>query len=263
MSKTRYPAFLILMYRFWDAFSHQSYGNPLVFLKNLLWYFSDLIRFSFLHQNKQYRRPLSALYPCIADKTSNTPLDAVYFFQDAWGAGQIFSYHPRQHVDVGSRVSTVGILSQFVPTTFVDIRPISVKLVGLKFKQGTILDLPFESDSVESLSSLCVAEHIGLGRYGDPLDAFGSEKAFKELWRVVAPGGHLLISVPVEEKNTVYFKAHRSFHPQYVKQFFPGGEVQEERYIYGSQLHRRFSAEKGFGIMLLHIQKGKGTGHAY
>jgi hypothetical protein len=53
-------------------------------------------------------------------------------------------------------------------------------LENLFFKEGSILALPFESGSIKSLSSLCVVEHIGLGRYGDEIDPFGSESAIKE-----------------------------------------------------------------------------------
>jgi hypothetical protein len=41
--------------------------------------------------------------------------------------------------------------------------------------------LPFKNNSIECISSLCVLEHIGLGRYGDKLDPFGTEKAIEEI----------------------------------------------------------------------------------
>jgi hypothetical protein len=34
-----------------------------------------------------------------------------------------------------------------------------------------------------------VVEHIGLGRYGEPMDEQGDLKAIEELKRVLAPGG--------------------------------------------------------------------------
>ena len=56
-----------------------------------------------------------------------------------------------------------------------------------------------------------MVEHIGLRRYGDPLDPDGTVKAMAELKRIVIPGGDLYISVPVDEMNRIYFKAHRAF----------------------------------------------------
>ena len=63
---------------------------------------------------------------------------------------------------------------------------------NLFFIKGSVLDLTFEDNSIESLSSLCIVEHIGLGRYGDIIDSFGSEKAINELKRVVKLGGTII-----------------------------------------------------------------------
>ena len=68
----------------------------------------------------------------------------------------------------------------------VDIRlPIPLDL--LEFREGSILALPYEDKSVPSVSSICVVEHTGLGRYGDPIDPLGSEKVLVELKRIVKP----------------------------------------------------------------------------
>ncbi|NDC42314.1 MAG: DUF268 domain-containing protein, partial [Chitinophagia bacterium] len=56
--------------------------------------------------------------------------------------------------------------------------------------------LPFESDSIPSLSCMHTIEHVGLGRYGDQLDPQGDLKAIAELKRVVQPGGDLLFVTP-------------------------------------------------------------------
>ena len=73
-------------------------------------------------------------------------------------------------VDVGSTALLVGIISQCIPTISIDVRPLPVSLPGLICKYGTITDLPFEDATVEFLSSMCVIEHVGLGRYGDTID---------------------------------------------------------------------------------------------
>jgi hypothetical protein len=75
-------------------------------------------------------------------------------------------------------------------------------------KRGSILLIPYENNSIKSLSCLYVAEHIGLGRYGDPLDPFGTKKAAKELSRVLALDGNLYFSLPIG-KPKLYFNAHR------------------------------------------------------
>ena len=66
-----------------------------------------------------------------------------------------------------------------------------------------------------------MAEHIGLGRYGDPLDPLGTRKAAAELQRVLAPGGQLLFSLPVGRPR-VEFNAHRVHDPHEVASWFDG-----------------------------------------
>lgn len=153
--------------------------------------------------------------------------------------------HPEFHVDVGSHHKFVALLSKVVPVTMVDIRPLSLPLDTLEFRKGSILELPYEDESVPSVSSLCVVEHIGLGRYGDPLDPHGSEKAIQELKRIVQPGGDLYISLPLDDENRVYFNAHRAFREEYLLRLFEPFHIVERRYIYG----RNFGDQRkpGFG----------------
>lgn len=79
--------------------------------------------------------------------------------------------------------------------------------------------MPFEDNSVISLSSLHVIEHIGLGRYGDSVNPEGWLLATKELSRVLAPGGRLLVSTPVGRER-LCFDAHRIFDPETILKAF-------------------------------------------
>jgi hypothetical protein len=158
--------------------------------------------------------------PQLLDRTETTPFDPHYTHQDAWAAREVFRRRPDRHVDVGSRITFVVGLTAFTAVTFVDLRPLDVEVPGLEVVAGTVLGLPFEDRSVESLSCLHVAEHIGLGRYGDPLDPEGTRKAARELERVLAPGGALYFSLPVGEPRTE-FNAHRVHDPDEIVSFFP------------------------------------------
>src|SRR5262249_33464016 len=135
--------------------------------------------------------------PQLLDRTRTTPFDPGYTYQDAWAARQIYRNRPGRHVDVGSRITFVAGIAAFVPVTFIDIRPPDLAIPGLESLPGNILGLPFDDRSLESVSCLHVAEHIGLGRYGDDLDPRGTVKAAAELQRILGPGGHLYFSLPV------------------------------------------------------------------
>jgi hypothetical protein len=159
-------------------------------------------------------------YPCIHDKTKTTGFDSHYFYQDIWAFTRIYESKVVHHVDVGSRVDFIGFLTAITNVTFIDIRPLEANLDRLESKEGNILSMPYEDNSVQSLSCLHVAEHIGLGRYGDALDPFGTKKAAKELSRVLAVNGNLYFSVPVG-KPRLCFNAHRIHSPRQIISYFP------------------------------------------
>lgn len=163
---------------------------------------------------------LGDTYPCLTDWSAETQFDAHYFYQGAWLARKIAEARPSRHVDVGSSVMTVGVLTAFVDTLFIDFRPLRAKMPGLQSVAGTITSLPFVDNSVESLSCLHVIEHVGLGRYGDPIDPRGSHKAANELQRALMPGGSLYLSAPVGRER-VCFNAHRVFAPRTLQSLFP------------------------------------------
>lgn len=158
-------------------------------------------------------------YPCLSDRTATSGVDSHYFFQDRWAFARIREQGAAEHVDVGSRLDFIGFLTTVCRVTFVDIRPFVVPVDNLDSREGSILAMPYGDASVSSLSCLHVSEHIGLGRYGDPLDPEGTAKACAELQRIVAVGGHLFFSLPVG-KPRVCFNAHRIHSPARILQFF-------------------------------------------
>jgi hypothetical protein len=159
------------------------------------------------------------LQPCLGDWTVSTPFDPHYFYQGAWASRKLKSEAPKKHIDIASSVLMVSVLSGFIDTVFVDYRPLKANLSGLTSIPGDILRLPFEDASVNSLSCLHVIEHIGLGRYGDPLDPLGSVKGAIELQRVLALGGNLFVSLPIGRER-ICFNAHRVHLPSSVLDIF-------------------------------------------
>lgn len=157
-------------------------------------------------------------YPCLTDRDDSAgSASGHYFHQDLWAARKVHDSGAAEHVDVGSRVDGfVAHVASFTEVTYVDLRPLEAKgHPHIRARVGTVLDLPFEDRAVRSLSCLHVIEHIGLGRYGDPLDPEGSLKALTELQRVVAPGGDFYLGVPVGRER-VCFNAHRVLSPRTV-----------------------------------------------
>src|SRR5436190_19176355 len=177
----------------------------------------------FLRHAADYRRKadgrfpltLSDLEPVLTDFAAEAgTARGHYFHQDLWAARRIFARRPRQHVDIGSRIDGfVAHVLTFMPVTVVDIRALESTVEGLTFVRGDMCRLDFfASGSVESVSCLHAIEHVGLGRYGDPVDARGWHVALRELARVLAPGGRLYLGTPIGRER-LCFNSQRVFSP--------------------------------------------------
>jgi len=176
-------------------------------------YVLNLIHYLRASNGSSFPISCSDLYYSTSDsKQPGGQVDCHYFLQDIWAARYVNATRPDMHVDIGSRID--GFISHLLASNqkvkYLDWRNPEVKDPCFEFVQVDIMKLPFPDNSIKSLSCLHVLEHIGLGRYGDPVDSEGHMKAVKELVRVLAPGGVLLISVPIG-KEKLCFDAHRVF----------------------------------------------------
>src|SRR5207244_10307550 len=153
-----------------------------------------------------------SLRPMLEDKTATTGFDAHYVYLGAWAFRQIVANRPERHVDIGAQIGWVTCLASITKVVFLDVRPFPGSVEDLESRTGNILALPFGDRELSSVSCLHVAEHIGLGRYGDAIDPLGTRKAIRELARVLAVGGRLYFALPVGRPKVV-FNAHRIHDP--------------------------------------------------
>ena len=195
---SRYPGFLLDVLRYWRAPGAE------------------------LRSNMSFR-------PMLDDRTATTSFDAHYVYQGAWALRHLVANPPARHVDVGSQISWVACVAAVAKVTFIDVRPFTGVLANLESRAGTALALPFGDQEVDSLSCLHVVEHIGLGRYGDPIDPLGTRKAVAELGRIVAPAGRLYLSLPVG-RSRVVFNAHRVHDPETIMQWLADAGLYLEQF---------------------------------
>ena len=214
--------FLLFIYRFLNE--AVDLERSVRFLPNFGRYLVTMIKYRRLGRRPETGR--FTLFPKIHDCTATTSSDPHYFYQGVWAFKRILSAQPSRHYDVGSQLDFVRYMAAVIPVVFIDIRPLELPLANLTTVKGSILESGFASNSVSSLSCLHVIEHIGLGRYGDPLDPWGSEKAAAELSRILAPGGRLYLTTPVG-CPCIQFNAHFIRSPQQVMAMFPGLKLVE------------------------------------
>lgn len=172
----------------------------------------------------------SDIQVCLNDNTSITNFDAHYIYHPAWAARIVKRINPKKHIDISSTLHFCSILSAFIPTEFYDYRPAKLNLSNLSSKKGDLNALPFETNSVESISCMHTIEHIGLGRYGDKIDPEGDLKAIAELQRVVKIGGHFLLVTPLGQP-VLRFNANRIYSFKLINDLFSGFELKEFSFV--------------------------------
>lgn len=193
------------------------------------------------HAQKQFRREFEAFaalgsprfsmrwkerLPCLTDRTTGTEFDRHYVYHPAWAVRVLARTRPAEHTDISSHLSFCAIVSAFLPVKFYDYRPAALELSSLSSGAADLLALPFESGSISSLSCMHTIEHIGLGRYGEPVDPDADLKAVAELKRVLAPGGALLFATPVGAPR-LQFNAHRIYSYAQIMSYFAPLKLRE------------------------------------
>ncbi|HEY9480753.1 MAG TPA: DUF268 domain-containing protein [Candidatus Paceibacterota bacterium] len=160
------------------------------------------------------------------ENTNVTRFSAHYIYHPAWAARVVAKIKPEYHVDISSTLTFCSMLSAFVPVRFYDYRPANIHLSNLYSGKADLTALPFESESIESISCMHTIEHVGLGRYGDPIDPDGDKKAVAELSRVVKRSGSVLFVVPVGSPKIVW-NAHRIYSYVQVRELFKNFELRD------------------------------------
>ena len=144
-----------------------------------------------------------------------------YFHQDLLVAQRIYENKPIKHVDIGSRTDGfIAHVAVFREIEVFDIRPQKNKIKNIIFKQVDLMN--FSEPMVnycDSISSLHVIEHFGLGRYSDSVDYYGHIKAIDNIYKILKEGGKFYFSVPIG-KQRIEFNAFRVFNISYLLGLF-------------------------------------------
>jgi hypothetical protein len=187
-----------------------------------------------------------------------------YFHQDLLVARKIFENRPRRHVDIGSRVDGfVAHVASFREIEVFDVRPQRSSARNIQFRQA---DLSQEGwslvDYCDSISSLHAIEHIGLGRYGDPVQYRGHIGALNNIWKALQPRGKFYFSVPMGRQRVEY-DGQRVFPLEYLLSLLDkyvvdsfsyvadDGELYENARLDRASIEANFGCEYGCAIFEL------------
>lgn len=190
-------------------------------LRHLPRFVADAARFrSLLRRQPSLLEAELRWAPILGDLTQTAGSSrSIYFQQDLLCSRFVLEQSACSHLDIGSRVD--GFIAQVAASRsldVLDVRPLPLAAFPqIRFRQGDILEPPTELKGRYALvSSLHALEHVGLGRYGDPLAVDGFERAVRQAASLVQPAGQLLLSVPVaqSQRNIVEFNSQRLFSHQ-------------------------------------------------
>lgn len=121
---------------------------------------------------------------------------------------------------IGSRILDVGCAESLVSmelasngflVTGVDVRHFPLSHPNFHFIQGDITTAPLEPGFFDAAILLSTIEHIGLGWYGDPKGEDQQAAAMAQIYRLLKPGGRLLVTVPFGKPAIT--PLHRIFDP--------------------------------------------------
>jgi SAM-dependent methyltransferase len=191
-------------------------------IKGIPYYFQNLILLKRQQKTAVKDFPFTSSYPCLGDRFLNSGnAKGHYFHQDLLIAKKIYQNKPKLHVDIGSRVDGfVAHVAAFRKIEVFDIRPLSIKISNISFRQVDLMDSNVELlEYCDSLSTLHAIEHFGLGRYGDPINYDGYLLGLNNLYKILKKGGKLYLSVPIGPQR-IEFDAHRIFSICYLLELF-------------------------------------------
>lgn len=106
---------------------------------------------------------------------------------------------------------------------------------GVEYRHGDCMATQLEDSSVDLVTCISTLEHVGLGRWGDPLEVDGDILAMKEMFRILRPGGHLILTVPFGEATVVY-DLHRIYDEGRINLLCSGYDRIVEEYSLMGQL---------------------------
>ena len=137
---------------------------------------------------------------------------------DIGGGNSYSSIIPALFNFKNARILSLDVINQNSKSSF-----------GIEYINGNSINTDLSNDLVSVVSIISTLEHIGLGRWGDPIDPDGDIKTMQEIRRVLKMGGHCILTIPFGYPAVV-FNLHRIYDEGRIKTIGEGFEIVLEEY---------------------------------
>jgi len=133
----------------------------------------------------------------------------------------------------GSGVLSLAAGSTGARVLAIDLMPLQFPLSypNIEFREEDVMDLREEDGRFDLIMNCSTIEHVGLaGRYGSADRLDGDIKAMAKLRSLLAPGGHMVLVLPVGQ-DAVFSPLHRVYGENRLSRLLDGYRVLESSYL--------------------------------
>jgi SAM-dependent methyltransferase len=151
---------------------------------------------------------------------------------DMGGGNSYSTVVPMLLQQVGMRILSIDVVNHN-----------TVSKYGVRYVQGDCMNTNLPDETADIVAIISTLEHVGLGRWGDPLDVNGDLRAMEEARRILKPGGHVILTVPYGFP-TVVFNLHRIYDSGRFQRLSHGFEVVCTEYTLNGNSSNREEVEE-------------------
>jgi|Napbiome12C3dose_1001474.scaffolds.fasta_scaffold00008_68 SAM-dependent methyltransferase len=136
-------------------------------------------------------------------------------------------------LDAGSYGSPLALMIASLGFNVVgaDIIPWNIQFPDYTHAVEDLKALTFKNDHFDLVTAVSTMEHCGLSRFGEQEIENGDIKGARELFRVLKPGGDLILTVPYARNYSVYQNKHRIYDKKRFKRLLGKFTIKKERFF--------------------------------
>ena len=116
----------------------------------------------------------------------------------------------------------------------VDVLEYGLTHPNFRFIKGDIMNVELSDNFFDAITCISTIEHIGLGRYGDPIRHDGDKAAVQKMSKLLRNGGRIILSAPFGKSGVCYYDGvplHRIYDYQRLKNLLSGLRIEKSLYL--------------------------------